>query len=101
VLLPSAGVIGYRYRPLSEVSFRLPGDGVDVLFSDGINARVDPIEGSRTSLEATTERLLERFAKPAADAGLIVFAHRSCLRFAGLGISTAPGAPARSSGKSP
>ena len=83
MLLPSTGVIGYRYRPLSEMEFRLPGDGVGMLFSDGISAHVDPLEGTRASLEAPTERLLERFAKPADDAGLIVFAHHGCLRFGG------------------
>ena len=82
VLLPAAGVIGHRYRPPREAEFRLPLDGVGVLYSDGISSRVDPLEGARTSLVETCAGLLAKHAKPTDDASLIVFAHSGSLRFA-------------------
>ena len=81
VLLPSAGVVGHRYRTLRELSFRLPGDGIGMLHSDGIGSRVDPLAGPKLLIDAAAESLLATFAKATDDASLILFAHRGGPRF--------------------
>ncbi|MFT3928528.1 MAG: SpoIIE family protein phosphatase [Myxococcales bacterium] len=82
VLLPGSGVIGYRHRTLREVEFRLAGDSVGLLYSDGISSRVDPIDRSRLTLAEASKQLLADFGKPTDDASLILFAHRGSPRFA-------------------
>jgi len=81
VLLPSVGIVGHRYRPLRELSFRLPGDAAGMLYSDGISSQVDPLGGPKSRIDDTADRLLTMFAKPSDDASLILFAHRGGPRF--------------------
>jgi phosphoserine phosphatase RsbX len=83
VLLPSAGVVGHRYRTLRELTFRLPGDGIGMLYSDGISSRVDPLGlgGPKTLIDEAANSLLATFAKASDDASLILFAHRGGPRF--------------------
>jgi phosphoserine phosphatase RsbX len=81
VLLPTAGVVGHRYRTLRELTFRLPGDGIGMLYSDGISSRVDPLGGPKTSIDEAADSVLATFAKASDDASLILFAHRGGPRF--------------------
>lgn len=81
VLLPGAGIVGHNYRTLRELTFRLPSDGIGVLFSDGISSRVDPLGGPKLRIDEAADSLLAACAKASDDASLILFAHRGGPRF--------------------
>jgi hypothetical protein len=82
VFLPSAGVIGHRFRPLRETTFRLPNDGVGVLHSDGVSSRLDPIVPLPGTISARASALLSTFGRTTDDPCLVLFAHRGGGRFA-------------------
>lgn len=81
VLLPVPGVVGQRMRPVKETTFRLPLDGVGILFSDGVTSRVDPIGHESKTQPETAAALLASCAHRTDDASLLLFSRHDTPRF--------------------
>lgn len=79
-LLCSRGIIGQQVRAITEHEFRLPLDGLGILYSDGVGTRIDPLAVPRAPIDRMANELLRTWQRPNDDASLILFAHDRGMR---------------------